>query len=112
MTSRGKAARRSKRFHSKPLLHVVWRDAHPMIHGGWVDESELQTTPVRIHSVGWKMAETNRSLVLAAHWGLDNKHVSGDMTIPKSAIIYVERLHVGERERRDEGESGEASDDK
>jgi len=66
------------------ILKVTWLDAqHPA--GEWVSRDALKGPLPTIYSAGYLVHEDKAKIVLAAAW--DGHHASGEVTIPKSAIV-------------------------
>lgn len=66
------------------ILKVTWQDAqHPA--GEWVSRDAMKGPLPRIKSAGYLVHEDRAKIVLAAAW--DGEHASGEVTIPKSAIV-------------------------
>lgn len=77
-----------------PLVMVVWDDASH-IEGGWKDSRNLmRLTPARMHSVGWVLERTKRSIVLIAHGCNEQRVAQGEMCIPRGCIIKIHKLKV------------------
>ena len=79
-----------------PLIVVHWLDS--MSHGSvWSDADAAGCHgSLLCESIGWLMREDDDTLTLASHYGHGANCVSGDMTIPKVAI--VDRWEVKFRE--------------
>lgn len=69
------------------LLLIEWMDSASLAGGGvWKDVDEVKKlTPVRMRSAGWVVGEDRKSIVLAGH--IAESQCSGDLCIPKSAIV-------------------------
>lgn len=84
------------------LVMIDWVDASSCRSGGaWVDvetaKSETEAAALRIKSVGWLLVDGKDSKVIVAHQsfggpGYALNQVSGDMTIPTSAIRKMKVL--------------------
>lgn len=71
------------------ILKVSWIDAqHPQ--GEWVSRDALTGPLPVILSAGYLVHEDKHKIVLAAAW--DGTHASGEVTIPKSAIVKRREL--------------------
>ena len=70
----------------KNLCFVEWMDARGT-SPDWrtIDEAKNDGTCI-CHTIGWVIEETDEFIQIAPHFS-DDEEVSGDMTIPKSAII-------------------------
>lgn len=69
------------------LLLIEWMDSASAAGGQtWKDSEDLQELkPHRIRSAGWVLREDKESLVLVGH--IAEFQCSGDLCIPKSAIV-------------------------
>ena len=70
----------------RKLLWVDWVDASTCSQA-WNFPEDMPGIPESIQSVGWVVRENDDAITIAAHWGNDS--VSGDMTIPKIAIVQI-----------------------
>ena len=72
--------------HQKKLVIIEWLDSSTF-GGIWNDISEIvdQTHSLLCRSVGWVLLDNKDFIVLVSH--LTGKQASGDMTIPKKAIL-------------------------
>ena len=70
----------------KKVVYVEWDDSSSYVSTVWKSEEEVKKNPCcRCKTVGFIIDETKDSLTLAG--SLDGgRYVSGDMSIPKSAI--------------------------
>lgn len=66
------------------ILKVVWLDAQHSA-GEWVTLDAMKGPLPEITSAGLLVHEDRAKIVLAAAW--DGHHASGEVTIPKSAIV-------------------------
>lgn len=69
------------------LLYVEWDDA--CSHDNrWQHRKTYEATnsPDHVQSVGWLIAEDAKAITLCASRSTVNDQLSGDVTIPKSAI--------------------------
>ena len=69
------------------LLYVEWNDACSH-DNSWMrrDTYERTNRCDEIQSVGWLVAENDQAITLCASRSTVNNQLSGDVTIPKSAI--------------------------
>jgi len=67
-----------------PFVLVEWIDSRSM--DGWLRQSELETTPANIRSVGWIVAESENSIVLAGTSAPELDQFAGMMVIPKCCL--------------------------
>lgn len=71
------------------LVHIVWADSFGLA-AGWEDDTDVSTTWVSVHTVGFVLAETNDAITVAPHVGYHGglrNQVGGAVTIPKIAIV-------------------------
>ena len=75
----------------RPKVEVTWQDAAALV-GPWDDLSAVlkDRTLVRVHSVGYVLADDRRVLVLAR--SIHGARVGGVAIIPKRAIVKRKRL--------------------
>lgn len=94
----GSSGSRSKRSNEHmetelgPLVKITWVDS---VKGGndgpWsLKEDILDLTHDEIQSVGWIVRETDESITIVAH--VSESEYSGEMCIPKSAVIKRKKL--------------------
>lgn len=74
------------------LEYVEWLDSHSTSDGAWHTAREIGRHPMKIRSIGWVLRETKRSLTLVAH--LASEQFSGDMVIPKVAIVKRKKIKL------------------
>lgn len=68
---------------------VKWEDSAAT--SGWYDLDRKPYGAVMCYSAGWLIEDTKKHVVLALNW---NEGQCGDyMTIPRSAVRKVKRLH-------------------
>ena len=78
---------------TKGLFWIRWVDSHGLSDGPWHDADKIPHGEVRCESVGWVLADTNDTLTIVAHRGVENTNlVGGVMMIPKRAILLKRRL--------------------
>ena len=67
-------------------IYIEWEDSSSFAGGVWsIREDCVKSKPCSCKTIGFVISETKDAITLAG--SLDGgKHVSGDMTIPKSAI--------------------------
>lgn len=70
------------------VLMVLWEDANSPKFSGWVSPDHVHTATVLIVSVGFKLAEDDKSLTLVSSIAEPDEctGVSGAITIPKVNI--------------------------
>jgi hypothetical protein len=69
-----------------PLLHVIWEDHASQ--DAWTDFDSIDMTPALVHTIGVKIAENPRLLVLAANIRHNTEKCFGLTFIIKSCIRY------------------------
>lgn len=69
-----------------PLLHVIWED-HASIDA-WTNFDEMDMTPALVHTIGVKIKEDARLLVLAANIRHNAEKCFGITFIVKSCIRH------------------------
>lgn len=78
------------------LVQVKWVDSHSF--DSWVGVKQLEGYPevVDVISVGWLMDSNNKTITIASHVTFDRSgdicQCSGDMTIPKVAVVEIKEL--------------------
>jgi hypothetical protein len=75
----------------RPKVEIIWLDAAALV-GPWddLDAVRKNRAPVRVHSVGFVLADDKRVLVLAR--SIHGTTVGGVAIIPKRAIVKRKRL--------------------
>lgn len=83
----------------KKLVYIEWEDSTGG-SGRWTDIEEMIPDPPVHKSIGWLMHETKKWIVLVPHISGEPNHPtvlfagSGEMTIPKSAILKKKIITV------------------
>ena len=68
------------------LVYVQWMDSCGLNNGVWKSRDDAEEMePLVIDSVGYVLKETEEHITIASH--VCEHQVSGEMSIPKSAII-------------------------
>lgn len=83
--------KKSLTFASHPCLLVIWHDAQ--VEGGWENTSKPMV-PALCRSIGWRISDTDKALVLAADIG-DNDgttETNRRIAIPKDWVIEIKEL--------------------
>lgn len=81
------------------LIYVEWEDSCGG-HGRWVEIADMVPDQPIQKSIGWVLQEDERWIVIVPHVSStpDHPRVSftgqGQMTIPKSAILKTEVIHL------------------
>lgn len=74
-----------------PLLEIEWVDSHSTSDGAWHSLDEARSSPnLNLHTVGYLIEDSKSYLTLVGSLSLVGdkvSQVSGDMTIPKCAIV-------------------------
>jgi len=80
----------------KPKAVVVtWFDA--VSHDPWEEINDVKDQEVHtIQTLGFLLTEDDRKLVLAASWDQDNESVASTWTIPKTWLLEVKEISLGE----------------
>ena len=72
------------------LVLIEWYDSHYI--PGWHREPPMQK-PLVCKSVGWLLYESKEAMTIASHITQeDDPQRSGEMTIPRGAIVKVTKL--------------------
>jgi hypothetical protein len=78
----------------KQAYLVEWYD-HCSTSGSWNPLEVVKTMePILITSIGFLVNETPRTVTLAAHWGVDDHNVSGDICILKNCVKRKKKINV------------------
>lgn len=82
-----------------PLVYIEWEDSHSMTGSTWkgITDARESGPCIVCQSVGWLISDTKSHKTIVgsvSHGGYDRSinQVSGDMTIPTSAIRKLVRL--------------------
>jgi hypothetical protein len=76
----------------RALTYVKWQDSVGCGQS-WAETDGIEAPEHYCHSVGWVVAESDRSIVIVPHVSLESEFFGlknqgcGDMTIPKPAIV-------------------------
>lgn len=73
-----------------PLLHVIWEDHASS--DAWVDFDGVDMTPCLVHTIGIKIAENKRLLVLASNLRHNTEKCFGTTYIIKSCIRHRQNV--------------------
>ena len=84
---------KSKTFSKPEMWRIEWED-HASMSSGWVPIDEIQPRSITVISTGFKVAENETRIVLAASMGYSNTaHNAADFTsIIKSCIVKQRKL--------------------
>jgi hypothetical protein len=77
--------------HNFPLLLITWHDAK--VEGGWEVTGEIMA-PALCKSIGWKISDTDKAIVLGSDIG-DNEgttETNRRIAIPKDWVIEIKEL--------------------
>lgn len=58
----------------------------------WRNIDDMDADSFIIHSVGWKMKENDKNIVLVPHYNGQSHVGEGDIVIPRRAILKQKRL--------------------
>jgi len=76
---------------ARRLVDIEWMDSSSVAGNIWVSKKDARSgTAIKCRSVGILVKKTKKCIVVAGHetpWQL-----SGDMAIPRSAIVRMKRL--------------------
>lgn len=78
-----------KRKQVYKLWQIDWKDAKA--DGGWNQVDKYKTKLLIVHSVGWKLAETKESVLLAQQMS-ESGQAADTINIPKSCIVKQYKL--------------------
>ena len=74
------------------LVLVEWLDSH--YRAGWTTDAP-DPKPLKCVSVGWLVSKTKRGIVVAPHITReDTQQRAGEMTIPRAAIVRIQRINA------------------
>lgn len=71
-------------------VYLEWQDSSSeRSEGVWKDREAVATAgePCHCETIGFILAEDKKSITVAGHLTIAGRSVSGDMNIPKSAIV-------------------------
>lgn len=82
---------------------VVWEDHHSTTNGeNWKGLDKIANDKVTpVHSVGWRVFEDNKTLVLVSHVDRGNGFGFGNIHILKKCITYRKTLHDPTKPKKD-----------
>lgn len=84
------------KFQGMPLVYVEWVDSFSPASGGWRDNDDVAGDADKqlvCRSVGWIVAESKKTLVLAAHVS-DSEERTGQMCIPQVAVVKRKKVKL------------------
>lgn len=75
------------------LMQIEWRDAYGD-GGEWIEQDEIETGVVLVHTVGWLVDQTEAGITLAQSWAEDDgiNAFFNYMTIPKGMILGMREI--------------------
>ena len=84
----------------KPLVLVVWHDAHTLDNDHWYDEVDLKDTPCVVHSVGYRISKPNARHLCLAQSITDEQGSDNVLFIPARMVRKVIKLQIPHKRRK------------
>ena len=84
----------------KPLVLVVWHDAHTLDNDHWYDETELKDSPCVVHSVGYRISKPNARHLCLAQSITDEQGSDNVLFIPARMVRKVMKLQIPHKRRK------------
>lgn len=79
------------------LVQIKWVDSHSPSANIWIDECDIDHSPLNIKTVGWVINKSKQSITVANQIAGENSNqVSGVITIPRCCIKKMKILNTSD----------------
>ena len=74
------------------VVHVKWIDSASAAGGPWSRYDSKFFGPVQCESLGFLIKDEKEFITVAAHIDPENRNASGDLSIPRVAILSIKEI--------------------